>query len=114
MNVVHTKVGRDIHLVELNRPLAAGLAKEAVQAFRDISDQGGRRVVVNMEHVPFIDGPGLVALLVGLDIFGGDGHALQLARLQTQPKLFFELTEFSKLFRITDSVAEAVAAAQVA
>ena len=114
MNVVHTKVGRDIHLVELNRPLAAGLAKEAVQAFRDISDQGGRRVVVNMEHVPFIDGPGLVALLVGLDIFGGNGHALQLARLQTQPKLFFELTEFSKLFRISDSVAEAVAAAQVA
>jgi hypothetical protein len=55
-----------------------------------------------------------VALLVGLDIFGGDGQALQLARLQTQPRLFFELTEFSKLFRITDSVAEAVAAAQVA
>ncbi len=113
MNIVHTKVGRDIHLVELNKPLAASLAKETVQAFRDISDQGGRRVIVNMEHVPFIDGPGLVALLVGLNIFGG-GHALQLTRLQTQPRLFFELTEFSKIFRISDSVAEAVAAAQAA
>ncbi len=114
MNVVHTKVGKDIPLVELNKPLAASLAKETVQAFRDISDQGGRRVVINMEHVPFIDGPGLVALLVGLNIFGGEGRALQLARLQTQPRLFFELTEFSKLFRISDSVAEAVAAAQAA
>ena len=114
MNIVHTKVGADIHLLELNRPLAAGLAKETVQTFRDISDQGGRRVIVNMEHVLFIDGPGLVALLVGLDIFGGDGQALQLAHLQTQPRLLFELTEFSKLFQISDSVAEAVAAAQVA
>ncbi len=114
MNIIHTKVGRDIHLVELNKPLAAGLAKEAVQAFKDISQQGGRRVIVNMEHVPFIDGQGLVALLVGLNIFGGEDRALQLARLQTQPKLFFELTEFSKIFRISDSVAEAVAAAQVA
>ncbi len=114
MNIVHTKVGRDIHLVELNKPLAASLAKEAVQTFKDISQQGGRRVIVNMEHVPFIDGQGLVALLVGLNIFGGEGQALQLARLQTQPKLFFELTEFSKIFRISDSVAEAVAAAQVA
>jgi anti-anti-sigma regulatory factor len=114
MNIVHTKLGADIHLLELNRPLAAGLAKETVQTFRDISDQGGRRVIVNMEHVPFIDGPGLVALLVGLDIFGGDGQALQLARLQTQPRLLFELTEFGKLFRIADSVAEAVAAAQAA
>ncbi len=114
MSIVHTKVGNDIHLVELNQPLAASLAKETVQTFRDISDQGGRRVIVNMEHVPFIDGPGLVALLVGLNIFGGEGRALQLARLQYQPRLFFELTEFSKFFRISDSVAEAVAAARVA
>jgi anti-anti-sigma factor len=114
MNIVHTKVGSDIHLLELNQPLAAGLAKETVQTFRDISNQGGRRVVVNMEHVPFIDGPGLVALLVGLDIFGGDGQTLRLARLQTQPKLLFELTEFNKIFQISESVAEAVAAAQVA
>ncbi len=114
MNIVHTKVGTDIHLLELNQPLAAGLAKETVQTLRDISDQGGRRVIVNMEHVPFVDGPGLVALLVGLDIFGGDRQALRLARLQTQPRLLFELTQFGKLFQISDSVAEAVAAAQVA
>jgi anti-sigma B factor antagonist len=104
--ISHTVLENDIHLIDLNQPLHAQQAREAMQLFREMSQQGVKKVIVNLENVPFIDSHGMAALVVGLKIFD-DGGNLRLAAPQAQPKLLLELTMFDRIFSITDSVAEA-------
>jgi anti-anti-sigma regulatory factor len=62
-------------------------------------------VVVNLAEVPFIDGPGLAALVTGYKLFS-NGQNFRLAGLQIQPKLVLELTGFDRVFQVLDTVTE--------
>lgn len=106
--ISHTVLEDNVHLIKLHEPLHAKLATETMQLFKDISQQGAQRVIVNLEQVPFIDSHGLAALVVGLKIFD-EGQSFWLAAPQAQPKLLFELTMFDQIFQISNSVAEAKA-----
>ncbi|MBI1880944.1 MAG: STAS domain-containing protein [Chloroflexi bacterium] len=104
--ISHTILENEIHLINLSQPLHAKVAQETIQFFREISQQGAKKVIVNLENVPFIDSHGLAALVVGLKIFDDDKN-LRLAAPQAQPRLLFELTMFDRIFRIADSVTAA-------
>jgi anti-sigma B factor antagonist len=104
--ISHTVLENEVHLISLNEPLHAKLARETMQLFKDISQQGAHKVIVNLEQVPFIDSHGLAALVTGLKIFD-EGQNLWLAAPQAQPRLLLELTMFDRIFQITDSVTEA-------
>jgi anti-sigma B factor antagonist len=106
--ISHTVLENEVHLISLSEPLQTQLARETMQLFKDISQQGPQKVIVNLEQVPFIDSHGLAALVTGLKIFD-EGHNLWLAAPQAQPRLLLELTMFDQIFQITDSVAEASA-----
>jgi anti-anti-sigma regulatory factor len=67
--------------------------------------KGVERVLVNLAEVPFIDGPGLAALVTGYKLFG-HGQNFRLAKLQIQPKLVLELTGFDRVFQVLDTVTE--------
>jgi anti-sigma B factor antagonist len=104
--ISHTILENEVYLVHLNQPLHAKQARETMQLFRDISQRGAKKVIVNLENVPFIDSHGLAALVVGLKIFDGD-KKMRLAAPQEQPRLLFELTMFDRIFHISDSVSAA-------
>lgn len=104
--ISHTVLDNGVHLVNLEQPLHASQARETMQLFREMSQQGAEKVIVNLENVPFIDSHGLAALVVGLKIFD-DGEKLRLVAPQDQPRLLFELTMFDQIFHITENVAEA-------
>ena len=88
------------YLVELNGPLNAHWAEQTVQIFRDVIEQGAKRIVVNLEEVTFIDSRGLLALLSGFKMFGNNTDNFQLVELQPQIRLFFRLTQFDKVFQL--------------
>lgn len=98
----------DTHLVKLSGPLNVGREEDAVHFFMRLYEQGIERVVIDLEDVPFIDGRGLRALLAGYAIFGGDGRNFLLASPQVQHRLLFELTGFDEVFRVFESVADAM------
>lgn len=106
--ISHSVLENEVHLVDLNQPLLAPQAQETMQLFRDMSQGGAKKVIVNLEKVPFIDSHGLAALVVGLKIFD-DGNNLWLVAPQAQPRLLFELTMFDRIFHIADDVATAKA-----
>ena len=110
MSISHSEFAIGAHLVNLSGPLNINLAEEVTQTFRDISNQGVERVVINLADVPFIDSRGLVALVAGYRIFGSNDRNFRLAALDNQPKLLFDLTGFDRIFQTFDSVAEAVRA----
>lgn len=107
MEISYSALGSDVYLVKLNGALNARSAEEAKQTFRDLSNKGAGRVIVDLASVPFIDSSGLAALVSGLKTFGGDAHNLRLAAPQSQAKLLFELTMFDRVFQIFETVAEA-------
>ena len=100
-------VDKEIHLVNLSRPLNENQFEKVTRTFKDIAGQGLERVVVNLAEVPLIDSRGLAALVAGYKIFGSKPEKFRLAALQNQPKLVFELTGFDNIFQIFDTVAAA-------
>jgi anti-anti-sigma factor len=108
MTILHRVLEKDLHLLKLNRPLNGHQAKELEQAFSDAFSCGARRVVVDLEDVPFVDGQGLAALVTGYKLFGHNNQNFRLAALQEQPTLLLELTMFNRIFHVFDNVAAAV------
>ena len=101
------KANLEIYLINLSGPLNERQYATITETFRDISQQGVERVVVNLNDVPLIDSRGLAALVAGYKLFGRDPKNFRLAALQDQPRLVFELTGFDNIFEIFDDLAEA-------
>ncbi len=79
------------------------------QALVDMVDQGARNVVVDMEHVDFLDSTGLGVLVEGLKrVRTRDG---QFSIVATQDKILkiFDITGLNKAFPILGSIDEAIA-----
>jgi anti-anti-sigma factor len=104
MEIVCEPKSSSVTKVSFNGALNARSAEEAKQTFRSLLDQGVTQVVVDLQHVPFIDSSGLAALVSGLKTFGGDAANLKLAAPQSQARLLFELTMFDRVFDIYDTV----------
>ncbi len=110
MNIMNYEFTPGIHLITLSGPITISQAGAVTQCFRNIAEQGIKRVVVNLEAVPFIDSRGLAALITGYQIFGSKPQNFRLAGPQDQLKVLFELTGFVNIFQIFESVAEVMAA----
>jgi anti-sigma B factor antagonist len=98
MSISHRILETDVHLLKLNRPLSGRWANELEQKFKDVLNRGAKRVIVDLEDVPFVDSRGLAALVEGYKTFGSNGQNFRLAALQEQPRLLLELTMFDKIF----------------
>jgi len=92
----------DVYFIKLDQPLSGRWAGDVENRLQEIARQGGKRVVLNLENVPFIDKRGLATLIAGLQALGNNAANLQLIAPQTQPKLLFELTGFDQIFHIID------------
>jgi len=99
MSLIYREMALDSYLVDLSGPLNISRSQDVVQLFRDLSERGIKRVVVNIEDVPFIDSQGLGALIAGYKIFGNDARNFRLIGIQDQPRLVFELTRFDHVFQ---------------
>ena len=54
MEISYNSLGPDTYLVKLNGALNARSAEDAKQTFRDLSDKSAKRVIVDLDGVPFI------------------------------------------------------------
>jgi anti-anti-sigma factor len=95
-----------IYLVNISGPLNGSQAEQLSRCFQDLYVRDIERVIVNLAEVPFLDGPGLSALVSGYKLFGRN-HSFQLVGLQDQPRLVLELTGFQYIFQVLDQPANA-------
>lgn len=108
MSRQYTANGKILHLVKLKGPLAVSQAEAVVQRFEVMAAHGVAGLIVDLTEVPFIDSRGLAALVRGYQLFGRDARNFQLAGLQDQPKLVFELTGFDRIFQINEELNQLV------
>jgi anti-sigma B factor antagonist len=113
MKFLYREAAPDSYLVNLSGPLNVTRSEDVVRLFGDLSERGIQRLVIDMEHVPFIDSQGLAALIAGYEIFGSDVGTFQLTAVQDQPRLVLELTGFDRVFEtnghLLNGAAEAIA-----
>ena len=76
----------------------------------DLVSQGQQHIVVDMEHVEFLDSTGLGVLVGGLKRVRAQDGSLRLVCTQERILKIFRITGLEKVFPIHGSVAEAVAA----
>jgi anti-anti-sigma factor len=101
MYITHQHLAGHVYLVNINGPLNVTHASHLNRYWVHLAGKGVKRVVVDLAEVPFIDGPGLKALITGYKLFGRDNF--RLVRLQTQPKLVLELTGFEQFLPVSST-----------
>ena len=100
----------DIVSVAADRIDAAG-SVQFKDAFRALTGQGTRTVVLDLSQVDFIDSSGLGAIVAAQKLLGRD-RELELAGLQGAVAKVMALTRMDTVFRIHDDLAAAEAAHQ--
>ncbi len=108
MTILNRILNKDLHVLKIDRPLSGRYADELEQKLADARSFGAKIVVIDLEDVAYIDSRGLAALVAGYKMFGSDMHHFRLAGPQDQPRLLFELTMFDRIFRIFETVTDAV------
>lgn len=83
---------------------------EARQRFVEAVASGQRALVVDLGEVLFIDSSGLGALIGGLKAARQAGGDLRIARAGEQARAVLSLTSLDRVFRMYDTVDDALAA----
>jgi anti-sigma B factor antagonist len=108
VNIHRQTINKDMHILKINQPLSGRCAEELEQKLADSRSFGAKTVVVDLEDVAYVDSRGLAALVAGYKMFGSNVLNFRLAAPQDQPRLLFELTMFDRIFRIFETVTDAV------
>lgn len=104
----HTQNGQIVIGVNEER-LDAHNSAELKDRFMRLLEEGGRRLVVDLSIVKFIDSSGLGALLSGYKNATQRGGTLVLSGLQPRVRAMFELTRLNRVFEIYPRLQEALA-----
>lgn len=74
----------------------------------ELSAEGKNKILVDLTEVRFIDSSGLGALIAAYKSAAANGGIVALAGLQPQVRSVFELTRLHRVFKVFETVAEAV------
>jgi anti-sigma B factor antagonist len=98
----------DVLVIKVHaKRLDTSLAPEFKAKFVHLVQSRQERIVMDMAALEFIDSSGLGALIAGLKALGGRGE-IGLCGITPRLRSLLQLTHVDRLFRIFDSVEEAV------
>lgn len=98
--------GATLLIVECAR-VDAAVAVQFKDMVREMSQQGGERVILDMSNVTFLDSSGLGAVVAAMKQLGRE-RSLELAGLTPAVKKVFRLTRMDKVFKVHATVGSAV------
>jgi len=108
MNLNLEKInGFDILTVQDQR-IDAHNSAELKEYLSQLIERGETQIIVQLEHVRFIDSSGLGALLSGHKQLASKAGKFALSNIQPQVLSMFELTRLNRVFDIYTDIDEAV------
>lgn len=106
-NVRHEQ---SVTVVELEGRVDARSTTEGKAKLYDIIERGNTKLVLNLAAMEFIDSAGLGMLVSCMRRTAAEGGDLRLADVPPFCQSIFELTRLVRLFDVTESEKEAIAA----
>lgn len=100
----------DVQIVKVNaQRIDAAMAIQFKEDMRAQTDAGPERVILDLSEVEFIDSSGLGAIVAAMKQLDG-GRRLDLAGLTPTVDKVFRLTRMDTVFKLFDTLDEALAA----
>ncbi|MDD3154813.1 MAG: STAS domain-containing protein [Victivallaceae bacterium] len=99
----------EILVISVSGRLTADCA-DKFKRYMDDAMSRSTKVVLDLSGMDYIDSTGLGAVVFALQKLSDEGGALNLACLQSKPRIVLDITKAYKIFDIFDTVDEAVAA----
>jgi anti-sigma B factor antagonist len=109
MRFEESKVGDVLVAKVLESRIVAEVAPRFKHQLVDYISGGNRSIVLDLQAVSFIDSSGLGALVSSLKVMGRDGDLVLCGTGGTVVSMF-KLTRMDKVFRMYNTIEEAVAA----
>ena len=110
MNIEVRNVG-DVTIVDFNGRLAVGVGDEVLpHVINQILEQGGKKILLNLSDMDYIDSNGLGELVQSLKTSKRVGASLRLLKPQDRVAKTLRLTNLLPLFSVYESEKEALQA----
>lgn len=107
---LQTRIENNTVVVTLSGRLDAVTAPEYEKKIRELIDGGNSCFVVDFEQLDYISSAGLRALLLMAKLLKEKNGQVCLANVQGNVRSVFEMSGFTTLFKMEDSIAAALAA----
>ena len=108
MNLNVEKINDASVLTIVDERIDAHNSSELKEYLLQMIERGEKRIIVQLEHVRFIDSSGLGALLSGHKNLAVISGQFALANIQPQVLSMFELTRLNRVFEIYTDINEAL------
>jgi anti-sigma B factor antagonist len=109
MDIEVTKSGA-ISVVAPQGDLDMAAADQMKRTLTDLVDKGGRKLLIDLDRVGYVDSSGLGALVASMKHARGAGGDMRLCGLQDDVRAIFEMTRLIKAITVHASRTEALAA----
>jgi anti-sigma B factor antagonist len=109
---IKTRDVEGIIILDIDGEIDLYNAPEIKDTIKKEMDAGHKKIVINLEHVSYIDSSGIGALISSLSNLKKIGGGLKIIHVYESVRKVFELTKLTSFFEIYDSEDEAIAAYQ--
>jgi len=107
---IHTRTVGDIHILDCSGKITLGEGTMAVRnTVRDLLKAGGKKIVLNLAEVNYIDSPGVGELVSTYTTVVNQGGQLKLLSLTKKIQEVMAITRLLTVFQVYESESESIA-----
>ena len=103
------KIENNVKVIAISGRLDAVTAPDYEKRIREMIDSGNSDFVVDFEQLDYISSAGLRALLLMAKLLKEKGRQVCLANVKGNVRSVFEISGFTKIFKIEESIPAALA-----
>ena len=97
----------DLRIISCKGRMDAGTSSKFKEHLKNLIDEGFSRLVIDMEHVDFLDSSGLGTLVACLRRVKEKNGDIKISGLRPEVRSIFDMTRVSRLFDIYPDVTSA-------
>jgi anti-sigma B factor antagonist len=107
---IHTRTVGDVHVLDISGKIILGEATKAIRyTISDLLENGGKKIVLNLTDVNYIDSSGIGELVRTYTTVTNEGKQLKLLNLTKKIRELLAITKLLTVFQVYESEQAAVA-----
>jgi anti-sigma B factor antagonist len=107
---IHTRTVGDVHVLDINGNITLGDATKTIRyTINDLLQNGGKKIVLNMSEVNYIDSSGIGELVRTYITVTNAGQQLKLLKLTKKTMDLLVITKLLTVFQVYEDEQAAVA-----
>ena len=107
---IHTRTVGDVHVLDISGKITLGAATKTIRhTINDLLENGGKKIVLNLAEVNYIDSSGVGELVRTFTTVAQEGKELKLLNLTKKIRELLVITKLLTVFQVFESEQAALA-----